>query len=294
MTGQGPDLEGPTRAGARVIDSHAHLWQRHRNPQPWIDPVSMAAIDRDFWIPELEADLPANSGAVVVQASNSLDESRDLLAAAATSPAILGVVGWVDLERDVIDQVSSLLEAPGGEFLVGIRHLVHQDADPQWLGRESVGAGLDALGRIGLPFELVLNPSQLQLAAEVVASHQGTRFILDHLGKPPIRSGSLDRWSEDLVSISSNSNVVAKLSGLTIEADWLTWIAEDLHPVVDVALHAFGPYRLLFGSDWPLVLLTGGRRLWATVLDGLLTSISENERAAIFADNAARTYRIAN
>ena len=276
-----------------LIDAHTHLWRRDRTPQPWIDPTSMVEIDHDFWVSDLETAqaTTGSAGAIVVQSANSLSESKDLLAAS-PSPSILGVVGWVDLEADVAAQVAELHAAPGGELLVGIRHLAHQDADPRWLGRATVGAGLDALGRLNLPFDLVLLPSQLELAADVVAEHGGTRFVLDHLGKPPIASGSLTEWSRAVARVAASHNVVAKLSGLTIEAAWNAWTVEDLRTPVARALDVFGPRRLLFGSDWPLVRLCGGYQAWLAAIRELLSPLSDEDQNAIFARNAAGAYAL--
>ncbi|MDN4613914.1 amidohydrolase family protein [Leifsonia sp. F6_8S_P_1B] len=276
-----------------VLDAHAHLWTRASTPQPWIDPGSMAAIDRDFGVADLgEAQQAAGiDGALLVQSSNDLRETRDLLALV-DGAAVRGVVGWVDLEGDVAQQLEELGggagEVPAG--LVGIRHLAHQDPDPQWLGRPAVGRGLDALGDLGLPFDLVVLPAQLPLAAEVARAHPGTRFVLDHLGKPPLASGDLAAWRSDLAALGRLDNVVAKLSGLAIEGDWAGWTVDDLREPVEAALAAFGPSRLMFGSDWPLVRLTRGLDAWLEALRTLLGDLSGDERAAVFAGTAERTY----
>jgi L-fuconolactonase len=270
-----------------IIDSHAHLWQRARNPQPWIDSDTMRAIDRDFWVEDLAGMQAATGidGAIVVQAINSLDETRDLLAAV-DGRMIRGVVGWVDLEGDVAAQLFSLGDGVTGS-LVGIRHLAHLDPDPDWLLRPAVGRGLEALADAGLPFDLVVRPDQLGVAAAVVAEHPRVAFVVDHLGKPPIASGALERWSSDLAKVAAHPQVFAKLSGLTIEADWRAWSVDDLRPVVDLALEVFGPDRLLFGSDWPLVELTGGPASWLDVARQL---VDDAHHDAVFGDNALSFY----
>lgn len=281
-----------------VIDAHAHLWTRARTPQPWIDPASMAAIDRDFGVADLrEAQEAAGiDGAVLVQSSNALDETRELLALV-DGAAVRGVVGWVDLEGDIARQLVELggaAAAPPATAvragLVGIRHLAHQDPDPAWLGRPAVGRGLTALGELGLPFDLVVLPEQLALAAEVARAHPGTRFVLDHLGKPPLASGDLTAWRADLATFGGLGNVFAKLSGLAIEGDWTAWSAGDLRGPVEAALEIFGPSRLMFGSDWPLVRLTRGLDGWLAALHELIDGLSADERAAVLARTAERTY----
>ena len=197
-------------------------------------------------------------------------------------------MGWVDLEGDVTEQLSALRAAPGGERLVGIRHLAHQDPDPGWLARPSVDFA--ALGDAGLPFDLVITPKQFAAASVAVESNPNTRFVLDHLGKPPIASGDLTRWRSDLAALASHANVVAKLSGLTMEARWNDWSLDDLRPVVDTALDTFGPERLLFGSDWPLVDLADGLDRWLHAADTLLGDLTEPQREAVFAGNTVTTY----
>lgn len=275
-------------ATAPVIDSHAHLWRRARTPQPWIDPRAMAVIDADFWMPDLAAIQAASGidGSIVVQSSNDPGETRDLLELS-TGDSIRGVVGWIDLEADVPGQVAELRACPGGEHLVGIRHLVHQDPDPNWLGRASVGHGLEQLAALGLPFDLVVLPTQLPLAARVIGEHPEVRFVLDHLGKPPIVGGDLVAWHADLAAVAAHPNVVAKLSGLTVEADWASWSAADLAPVVAHALAEFGVERLLWGSDWPLVNLTRGLDDWVA---GARYLLPDETHGAIFGANTIRTY----
>ena len=276
-------------APATVIDAHAHLWQREHTPQPWIDPVSMAVIDRDFWIDDLrERQVRAGiDGAVVVQSSNTTAETLSLLAAS-DGTSIRGVVGWLDLEADVPAQLARLREAPGGERLVGIRHLAHQDPDPLWLARETLDFA--ALAAAGLPFDIVIRPDQFAAAVAAVAAHPETTFVLDHLGKPPIASGELERWHADTRSLASFPNVVAKLSGLSTEAHWSRWTPDDLRPVVDTALDAFGPDRLLLGSDWPLVDLSGGLDRWLDAVGTLLDGLSASERDAVRGGNTITTY----
>jgi L-fuconolactonase len=196
-----------------ILDSHAHLWQRDRTPQPWITPDSMAAIDQDFWVDDL-AHMQRQTGingSILVQSSNTTQETLDLLSLAETG-LVLGVIGWVDLEGDVPAQLNAI----GSHALVGIRHLAHQDPDPEWLARPRLDFGSLA----GLPFDLVVRPDQLLIAAATAAANPGTRFVLDHLGNPPIASGDLDEWRHGIMRLAALDNVVAKLSGITLVVDW--------------------------------------------------------------------------
>lgn len=305
--------------GRSIVDAHTHVWNRSRHPQHWIDPVAMAAIDRDFAIGDLTDALERYrdvvARAVIVQASNSTSETTDILTATKADrgdtgstgggdthrddagsgepTVVAGVVGWVDLTApDVASAVESLRRLPGGNTLVGFRHLAHMEQDPAWLARPDVSRGLSELGRIGLSFDLVLHPWQLVIAHEVVRSHPETRFVLDHLGKPPIASGDLTDWERNLRLLSAAPNVVAKLSGLTIEASWDSWTPQQIDRVLDIALSAFGPRRLMFGSDWPLVELAGGYRSWLDVYLAWTNALSADEQRQIDALTASTTYGV--
>jgi len=271
-----------TPTHSRVIDSHAHLWQRSRTPQPWIDPESMAVIDQDFWTDDLvavQAEVGID-GAILVQSSNSARETADLLAIAG-HPSVVGVVGWIDLEGDVSAQLAAL-DSP---HLVGIRHLAHQDPDHEWLLRPSVDFA--ALAAAGLPFDLVVNPSQLALAATAVASNPGTHFVLDHLGNPPIASGDLDEWRSGVARLAALDNVSVKLSGITLQTDWASWTVDDLRQPIDIALDLFGPERMLFGSDWPLVMLASSLSAWIEIVREFIPA---EHHDAVFSGNAERVY----
>lgn len=275
-----------------VVDGHLHTWDRSRHAQDWIDPIAMAAIDADFPVPVARAELAALaargvSGCVVVQCVNTLGETLDLLADAVGVPEVRGVVGWLDLTADVPAQVAALRAAPGGERLVGVRHVTFVEPDAGWLRRADVGRGLDALGAAGLAFDVLVPHERLALAAEVVRRHPGTRFVLDHLGKVPMRSTRLVDWARDLARVAAAPNVVAKVSGLVTEADRDAWSVEDVRPVLDHALATFGPDRLMFGSDWPLVRLAGGYPGWLEAYLELTADLAPDERAAI--DHATAT-----
>ena len=266
-----------------LFDSHLHSWERARNPQPWIDPATMPDIDRDFTLGDAAATLAGCgvAGAVVVQAVNSAQETLDLMTAA-TAP-VGGVVGWVDLTGDVRGQIAVLRSAEGGSSLVGVRHLAHLEEDSMWLVRPDVSAGIGAVGDAGLPVDVVVRAHQLQVVARLADDHPGVRLVLDHLGKPPLLAGGaeLDRWADDLADLARRANVVAKISGLTIEDDWNAWSVDRLARVVDLALAAFGPDRLMFGSDWPLVNLTGGYAAWCDAYLELTCGLSPGEQAAV-------------
>ena len=254
----------------------------------------MSAIDRDFLPQTAARELGANGvdGCVVVQCVNAFSETLDLLAAASSVGPILGVVGWVDLTADVPEQLDALRAAPGGEHLVGVRHVTFMEADEEWITRADVIRGLKSLASAGLPFDVVVDPWQLPKVTTLAQSLESATFVLDHLGNPPLASRSLEQWSVDIAALAECSNVVAKISGLVTKDDWDHWTVEGLRPVIDQAVDAFGPSRLMFGSDWPLVELAGGYRTWKNAYVELTDQLSPAERASIDELNARRVYGI--
>ncbi|HEY5050618.1 MAG TPA: amidohydrolase family protein, partial [Acidothermaceae bacterium] len=275
-----------------LIDSHLHIWERARNPQNWIDPATMSAIDRDFGPDAAAQEMSARQvdGCVVIQCVNTFSETLDLLAAADSVGAILGVVGWVDLQADVPAQLDRLRAAPGGRHLVGVRHVTTIEADESWLSRADVARGLTSLASAGLPFDVVVQPSQLPVVKTLAQSIGQATFVLDHLGNPPIASSNLARWSADLAALATCENVLAKVSGLITKDDWDHWTVDRLRPVIDHALEAFGPRRLMFGSDWPLAELAGGYRPWKNAYLQLTDDLTPAEKASIDAESVSRVY----
>ncbi|WP_436535859.1 amidohydrolase family protein [Actinoplanes sp. HUAS TT8] len=263
------------------LDSHVHLWDRATDPQPWIDPATMAAIDRDFGPPDLDLMLTATGmdAAVVVQSSNSLPETRRLLAHG--GPRIAGVVGWIDLTGDAQRQ----LDALGPDRLVGLRHLAHLDPDPGWLSRPEVAAGLDRAGERGLGFDLVVRARQLGPAATLAARCSGVRFVVDHLGGVA-DTDDIVTWAADLRELARRPNTWAKISGLAGTDP------DRARQAVDIALDTFGPDRLMYGSDWPVAELGRGAPAWRVTVDTLLARLSGDERRAILSGTGSAFYRI--
>jgi L-fuconolactonase len=271
---------------SRSVDAHVHLWNRATDPQPWIDPATMAAIDRDFAPADLERMLDATGvdAAVVVQSSNSAAETRRLLAH--PSSRIAGVVGWAELTADVAEQLDELDPSARGR-LVGIRHLVHVDPDPAWLERPDVGTALKQLGARDLGFDLVVRWWQLPQAATVVAAHPGVRFVVDHLGG--IAESDDDAgWEAGLRELAARPNAFAKISGLAGLVSGGD--GARLRRVVGVALDAFGSERLMYGSDWPLAELGAGPVAWRRAVDELIAELSPAERHAITSGTASAFY----
>ncbi|MEV6164901.1 amidohydrolase family protein [Streptomyces sp. NPDC052052] len=279
--------------GRRIIDAHHHVWDLTARPQPWITGEALAPLARSFSAADLaaEARVAEMAGTVVVQTVCVPEETPELLALAARSDLINGVVGWTDLTApDVADTITALRELPGGDRLVGIRHQVQEEPDPRWLLRPDVLRGLTAVAGAGLVYDLVVTPRQLAAAADAATRLPGLTFVLDHLGKPPIAGGELSSWAADLRRLAALPNTVGKLSGLVTEAAPGAWRTEDLRPAADIALDAFGPQRLLFGSDWPVCTLEADYGTVVGIADSLTETLDPVEKDAVFRGNALRVY----
>ncbi|MEV6406603.1 amidohydrolase family protein [Streptomyces bobili] len=278
-----------------IIDAHHHVWDLTVRPQPWIAGEQLAPLARSFSVADLATEARAAGvvGTVVVQTVCVPEETPELLALAARSDLVAGVVGWTDLTApDVADAIAALREQPGGEHLVGIRHQVQAEPDPQWLLRPDVQRGLTAVAEAGLAYDLVVKPHQLAAATAAAAQLIGLTFVVDHLGKPLIASGWLDPWATDLRRLAALPNTVCKLSGMVTEAAPGSWRTQDLKPYAETALDAFGPRRLLFGSDWPVCTLQASYSTVVEVADELTDSLGVEEKAAVFHGNATRVYRL--
>ncbi|MEV4560716.1 amidohydrolase family protein [Kitasatospora sp. NPDC049285] len=277
------------------IDAHHHVWQLGRRPHAWLDDPGLAALRRDFGMAELagQARAAGVGRTVLVQVLPDVEETREFLALAATEPMVAGVVGWVDLTSPAVaETLAELREGPGGELLVGVRHLVQGEADPGWLARPEVRRGLRAVAGAGLRYDLLTLPRQLPSAIETVRALPELGFVLDHLSKPGIARGALQPWAGLLRELGRESNVSCKLSGLVTEADHAEWTVNDLRPYAGTALEAFGPDRVMFGSDWPVCLLAADYRQVMDTADELTEGLAPSERAEVFGGTADRVYRL--
>jgi L-fuconolactonase len=231
---------------------------------------------------------------VLVQTITVAAETPELLDLAAREPMVLGVVGWVNLAAPgVAERLAQLRASAGGQWLAGIRHQVQEEPDPRWLCRPDVRRGLAAVCEAGLAYDLLLTPPQLDAAIETVAALPELRFVLDHAGKPPIRDRELEPWRDRIGQLARYGNVTCKLSGLVTEADPAAWTVDDLRPYADTLLDAFGPERLMFGSDWPVCLLAASYDQVTIAAEELTAGLSGAERAAVFGGTAARAYGLA-
>jgi L-fuconolactonase len=256
----------------------------------------LAAIRRPFGPDDLRPLLAANGidRTVVVQTISSLDETRQLLQVAEANSFVAGVVGWVDLtDPGVARVVADLRQGPGGRFLVGIRHQVHDEEDPAWLSRGDVRRGLAAVEEAGLVYDLLVRTPQLPAALGVARALPGLRLVIDHLAKPRIAAGPRDtEWEARMTPFADMPNVSCKLSGMVTEAEWGSWTEEDLEPYVRRCLAWFGEDRLLFGSDWPVCLLAAPYAQVVSALRTLLAHLSEPAARGVFGGNAGRVYQL--
>jgi L-fuconolactonase len=271
-----------------IVDAHHHIWTAD---YAWLAAPQLAPIRRDYTVDDLLAriDEAGVDRTILVEAGREdAEETREFLAVAANQPRIAAVVGWLDpLGTGLAETIARHRSAEGGEKLAGVRSQIQGDADPDALARSALHEGLAVVADAGLVFDLVIRSDQLAGAVVAAKALPQARFVLDHLAKPPIRGGDPGTWRDDLRRLADCPNVVAKLSGLVTEADWAAWTPSDLAPVVEHALAVFGPDRLLWGSDWPVVELAGGYSRWLQTARSL---VPETVHSAVFGGNAVRTY----
>jgi L-fuconolactonase len=251
-------------------------------------------LRRNFLLPDYRAAAPDVTASIVVQTVIVSGETPELLALASSPGSrIAGVVGWTDLTAPgVAARIAFLRGLPGGSALAGLRHQVQSEPDPGWLTRPDVLRGLAAVADAGLVYDLVITPGQLDAAIAAATALPRLRFVLDHLAKPAVATGEISRWADGLRRLAALPNTSAKLSGLVTEADWRQWQAGDLRPYTDVALDAFGPDRLMFGSDWPVCTLAASHADVLSAARELTAHLSPAERDAIFSGTAKRIYRL--
>jgi L-fuconolactonase len=271
------------------IDAHQHFWNYSAAEYPWIG-AGLERLARDYLPSDLEPLLAAKQidGSVAVQARQSVEESLWLLALAKAHPLVKGVVGWVDLRSDRVGDDLRVLAA--NPTFVGVRHVVQDEPDPRFVLGEGFIRGLRQLRQHGLTYDLLLYPTQLPAAIELVELLPEQPFVVDHLAKPRIVAGEIDGWGRDIRAIARHDNVCCKVSGMVTEAVRRGWNRDDFTPYLDVVLEAFGPERLMFGSDWPVCLLAGEYADVAAIPRDYFSRLSATEQRMIWGDTAAGFY----
>ena len=279
-----------------IIDGHQHFWDPARADYPWMEAPELAPIRRAFGPADLAPLLKANGidASIVVQCRSALEETGEFLRIAHATPSVIGVVGWIDLtDASLGDTLDRLRASPGGDKLVGIRHQVHDEADPDWLLREDVQRGLTAVFAHDLAYDFLVRSRELPSAIATAQAFPQARFVLDHAAKPPIADGGSDEWSDRIAALAACGNVWCKISGLATEAVWNDWDAERLFPFVEHAANCFGEDRLIFGSDWPVCLLAGSYGEIKGALEACLARLGPGVREKAFGVNAKAAYRLA-
>ena len=272
----------------RLVDAHHHLWDPTRRTYDWM--AGLDPIQRPYTESDLRAVTPATA-TILVQTVPTLEETQEFLAVAASSTLVAGVVGWVDLTAaDIADQLAALREAPGGDTLVGIRHQAQDEPDPEWLLRPSVVRGITAVAAAGLTYDVLVQPAQHDAAVALADAVPGVRLVLDHAGKPAVAAREYEPWAAFLSSLAARPNVFCKLSGLVTEADWTKWTVEELKPYAAHVLAAFGPDRVMFGSDWPVCELAATYDQVYEAAQELTAGLSTSEQEEVFAGTATRAY----
>ncbi|WP_400191759.1 amidohydrolase family protein [Hymenobacter sp. B81] len=273
------------------IDAHQHFWQFEPRRDAWLTD-ELAALRRDFRPADLAPLLQAHGfdGCVAVQADQSEQETAFLLELAGQHDFIRGVVGWVDLQA--ADVAARLDYWQQFELLKGFRHILQGEADRALMLTPAFRRGLAALYRHGFSYDLLILPDQLGYAAELADTFSTQPFVLDHLAKPFIKAGALEPWRRQLRELAAHENVLCKVSGLVTEADWQGWQPADFRPYLDAAFEAFGPRRLMFGSDWPVCRAAGGYGRAYALVEDYLCPFSADEQRGFWGDNAAAFYRL--
>ena len=273
-----------------TIDSHQHFWHFDPVRDSWITD-DMAVIQRDFLPADLEPVLKANGidGCVAVQASQSEEETLFLVNMAQSYDIVKGVVGWVDLQSEQLKNRLTVLSEHSQ--IRGYRHVAQAEPD-DFLARPAVIEGIRQLAEFGLTYDILIYPSQLKAALQLVRAVPEVNFVIDHLAKPYITKKEINRWSNYMTEIAHHPNVSCKLSGMVTEADWHNWSKQDFFPYLDVVFEQFGPDRLLFGSDWPVCLVAANYTQVKTLIEEYVAPWGDEVRAKVFGANAVSFYRL--
>jgi L-fuconolactonase len=280
----------------RRIDSHHHFWNPAAREYNWMPDALRKPYGPDDLRPLIEA--AGIDGTVLVQTVSEVEETREFLQIAGSTDFIAGVVGWIDLTDQQTSYILQELKAgPHGEYLVGIRHQVHDEDDPDWLLQTEVQVNLEAIAEQGLVYDLLVRTRELPSAITVARDYPHLRFVVDHIAKPDIASGEIEEWASLMNEFAGLEHVACKLSGMVTEVNTESWSTADLEPYISTVYDIFGPDRLMFGSDWPVCTLVAGSG-YQQVLDttvealtnlGLLDEVSE---AAIFGNTASHWYSL--
>jgi L-fuconolactonase len=273
------------------IDSHQHFWIFNSIEYGWIE-KGMEILRRDFLPEEFSHLLRLNGfdGSVVIQARQSLPETKWLLELADKHSFIKGVVGWLDLCSSELEEQLVYFSSFGK--LKGVRHVIHDEPDDDFMLRDNFQHGLSMLEKFGLTFDLLIFPKHLPAAIKLVRQFPGQPFVLDHISKPLIRENLLEPWKEHIGLLSVHPNICCKLSGMVTEANWKNWNKETFKQYLDVVFSAFGEDRLMVGSDWPVCLLGGEYKNVLDIVQDYIEPLNRTARNKILGENCERFYNL--
>jgi len=273
-----------------MIDTHVHFWNYNKVKDAWITD-DMKLLQRDFLPEHLRTELEENKvdGVVAVQADQSEKETAFLFELAKKNPEIKGIVGWVDLQNENIE--NKLLYYSQSPIIKGFRHIVQAEPEGFLKGKRFLN-GIKLLKKFNFTYDILIHENQLPEAVVFTNQFPEQKFIIDHCAKPRIKNKSINAWKKEMKEISQNKNVYCKLSGLTTEADWINWKQKDFYPYFDVVFESFGIERLLFGSDWPVVLISGTYTKWKNLVENYMHDYSQVEKEKIFKGNAIEFYNL--
>lgn len=273
------------------IDSHQHFWKFDAVKHSWIN-EEMAVIRRDFLPEDLQPVLAENGidGCVLVQVDQTPEENAFQLGNAASHDFIKGVVGWVDLQAE--DTEDQLQQLKGYEKLKGFRHILQGEADRALMLKPAFLNGISKLRGFGFTYDILIFPDQLKYAAELVSQFPDQPFVLDHIAKPDIKNQQIAGWKQGIQELAKHQNVYCKVSGMVTEADWKLWKPEDFTPYLDVVFEAFGVERAMYGSDWPVCLVSAEYGQVAGLLKNYISKYSASEQELFWGGNATKFYNL--
>lgn len=273
------------------IDAHQHFWKFDKVRDSWIND-EMSVIQKDFLPEDLYLVLVKNNidGCVTVQSDQSEEENGFQLSNAEKYDFIKGVVGWVDLQAKNIEE--RLAYYKGFEKMKGFRHVLQGEPQRDFMLRPSFMHGVGLLHKYNFTYDILIFPDQLQHSYQFVKAFPDQPFVIDHIAKPYIKAKKIDDWKKDISAIATCENVFCKVSGMMTEADWKLWKKEDFTPYLDVVTEAFGPGRIMYGSDWPVCLVAASYEKMREVVENYFSSFSENEKSMIFGENAVNFYKL--
>ena len=274
-----------------IIDSHQHFWNYEPEKHSWIDD-EMSVIRRDFLSDDLQKVFDENGvdACVAVQADQTTEETDFLISLAENNNFIKGVVGWVDLRSESIEE--DLLKYKKYDVVKGFRHVVQQEQDHNFMLRPEFLNGIELLGKYDLCYDILIFPHQLGATLELVKKFPNQKFVIDHIAKPYIKDGFFEGWAVMMREIAKNQKVYCKISGMITEADYKTWTPEQVHPYMKLVLESFGAGRVMYGSDWPVCLVAGNYSIVKALVTDFISDLSLEQQNAIMGGNAAKFYNL--